>query len=62
MKCEGDKYCERIAEYSVKHHKENEVTGEKYIGWDYVCGYCLMAQYVSSNGLKKGVLEVVRLG
>lgn len=62
MKCEGDKYCERDAEYSVKLKKENELNGEKYIGWDYVCGHCLLGRYISSNGLKDNVLEIVRLG
>ena len=57
MKCQGDKYCGKEAEYAVKHYD-----GEKHFGWtDYVCGYCLVGRYISSTGLKKGVLEVVRL-
>lgn len=64
MMCEGDIQCRREAEYGVKVKKENDGEGEKYRGgFDYlrVCGFCLVGNYISSNGLKDGVLEVVRL-
>ena len=62
MMCEGDAQCRREAEYGVKLKKESE--GEKYRGgfnYLHVCGYCLVGHYITSTGLKEGVLEVVRL-
>ena len=57
MKCQGDKHCKKEAGYRVKLYDEKNQDNF----WFYVCGYCLVGRYISSRGLKEGVLEVVRL-
>lgn len=59
MKCEGDKYCKREAEYKVITKKEHgRITEYKEM---LLCGICLIAHYIESNGLKEEVKEVIRL-
>jgi len=51
MECEGTCGGIREAEYEV-------VFGDGIVN---VCGYCLIADYVTSKGLQSRVLEVVKI-
>lgn len=59
MNCEGDKYCKRGAEYKIITKKE----GGRMVEYKelFLCGICLISQYIESKGLKKEVEKVIRL-